>query len=82
MQYMQKALSAELENKKILGLVPAGQTLSAVESSASLKFTFGIDSPIADLDLSDSASSFEIQPLKISRKFLSLFKNKNLCKAC
>lgn len=50
---LQKALKMELaDNKTIMGLTPASSSLSHVESTAFLKFSFGLDSPLADLQIS------------------------------
>jgi hypothetical protein len=50
---LQKALKLELQdNKTILNMVPAGGSLSGIESSAFLKFNWGIESPVAELKIS------------------------------
>ncbi len=50
---LQKALKMELQdNKTIMGLTPASSSLSHVESTAFLKFSWGLNSPLAELQIS------------------------------
>lgn len=50
---LQKALKTELkDNKTIMATTPASSGLSHIESAAFLKFNWGLDSPVADLQIS------------------------------